>query len=55
VTHKHLAQAWAHLHEAAKDARLEGVDDATVKDIEREAERVNALHGRVIEQERQAA
>lgn len=57
MTHSHLAQAWAHLHEAAKAARLEGVDEATVKDMERAAEHVNALHGRVIDAqaERRAA
>ena len=57
MCHQHLAQAWAHLLEAAKAARLEGVDETTARDIEREAERVNTLHERVIEAqaERRAA
>jgi hypothetical protein len=57
VTHSHLAQAWAHLYEAAKAARLEGVDEATIAAIERTVAHVDALHGRVIDEqaERRAA
>ena len=43
MCHQQLAQAWAHLLEAAKAARLEGVDETTARDIEREAEFVKVV------------